>query len=295
MESVDSPLRYIPRIREYYLALGYQTPYRWARNASVPFAPLRKRLSVCRVAIVTTAAPFKAGAGEQGPGAPYNGTAKFFSVYEMPCDPPPELHISHIAYDRQHTTATDSNSFFPLRSLQKLEGEAVIGEVCEYFFGLPTNRSHRTSIDRDCPDLIDLMHKRSVDACVLVPNCPVCHQSVGLAAAQLEAAGITTVVMGCARDIVEFVGVPRFLFSDFPLGNSAGRPHDTASQDETLLMAMNLLEAASEPRTTLQSPQQWGEDSRWKEDYCNIEKLSEVELRQRRLEFDAQKQRAKKG
>ncbi len=27
-------------------------------------------------------------------------------------------------------------------------------------------------------------------------------------------------------DIVEYCGVPRFLFSDFPLGNAAGRPHD---------------------------------------------------------------------
>ena len=35
--------------------------------------------------------------------------------------------------------------------------------------------------------------------------------------------GIPTVVMGCAKDIVEHCGVPRFLFSDFPLGNAAGQ------------------------------------------------------------------------
>ena len=34
--------------------------------------------------------------------------------------------------------------------------------------------------------------------------------------------------MGCAKDIVEQAGVPRFLFSDFPLGNPAGKPKDTA-------------------------------------------------------------------
>src|SRR5258707_5895590 len=33
-----------------------------------------------------------------------------------------------------------------------------------------------------------------------------------------------------SKDIVEYVGVPRFLFSDFPLGNPAGRPNDPASQ-----------------------------------------------------------------
>ena len=65
-----------------------------------------------------------------------------------------------------------------------------------------------------------------VDAAVLVPNCPVCHQTVSLVARHLEANGISTVVMGCAKDIVEHAAVPRFLFSDFPLGNSAGKPHD---------------------------------------------------------------------
>ena len=50
----------------------------------------------------------------------------------------------------------------------------------------------------------------------------------------LEANGITTIVVGCAKDIIEHVGVPRFLFSDLPLGNAAGRPLDRASQAFTL-------------------------------------------------------------
>src|SRR5882724_10801945 len=60
--------------------------------------------------------------------------------------------------------------------------------------------------------------------------------------------------MGCARDIVEHCGVPRFLFSDFPLGNSAGRPFDPESQAATLELALRVLEAAPAARTTVQSP-----------------------------------------
>ena len=66
----------------------------------------------------------------------------------------------------------------------------------------------------------------------------MCHQTVSLAARHLEENGIATVVMGCAKDIVEFVGVPRFLFSDFPLGNAAGRPKDPQSQAFTLELAL---------------------------------------------------------
>jgi hypothetical protein len=54
----------------------------------------------------------------------------------------------------------------------------------------------------------------------------VCHQTASLAARHLEASGIPTVLFGCARDIVECCGVPRFVFSDFPLGNPTGRPLD---------------------------------------------------------------------
>ena len=121
----------------------------------------------------------------------------------------------------------------------------------------------------------------------------MCHQTVSLAARHLEENGIATVVMGCAKDIVEFVGVPRFLFSDFPLGNAAGRPKDPRSQAFTLELALRLLEAAPTGRTTVQSPLRWSDNPAWKLDYSNIERLSSEEIRRRREEFDRQKEIAR--
>ena len=116
---------------------------------------------------------------------------------------------------------------------------------------------------------------------------------MSLVARHIEGEGIPTVIMGCAKDIVEHCGVPRFLFSDFPLGNSAGRPFDKMSQAETLELALRVLESAPGPRTTVQSPQRWSEDASWKLDYNNIEKMSEAELARRRAEFDRQKEIAR--
>ena len=121
----------------------------------------------------------------------------------------------------------------------------------------------------------------------------MCHQTVSLVARHLEANGIPTVIMGCARDIVEHVGVARFLFSDFPLGNPAGRPGDPRSQRLTLELALQLLQSASGPRTTMQSPLRWSEDASWKLDYSNVEQLSDEEIAIRRREFDAGKEIAK--
>lgn len=116
---------------------------------------------------------------------------------------------------------------------------------------------------------------------------------MSLAARHLEANGIATVILGCAKDIVEQVGVPRFLFSDFPLGNAAGKPGNSASQAATIELALDVLESAVGPRTTVQSPQRWSESADWKLDFSNIEQMSEQEIRTRRAAFDEVKEVAK--
>jgi hypothetical protein len=171
----------------------------------------------------------------------------------------------------------DMNSWFPLPAMQRLAAQGVF-QLAPRFHGLPTNRSQRHTLGVDVPDLIARCQQDQVNAALLVANCPVCHQSLSLAARELEAAGIATVVMGCARDIVEHCAVPRFLFSDFPLGNAAGKPHDSASQEDTLRLALQLLCEAKASQTTWQSPQHWSDTDAWKADYANPELLSAEEL-----------------
>jgi hypothetical protein len=289
----DSPIPYMRRTREYYAAIGYTTPYRWAHYVDAPFAPLRKALAEARLTIVTTAAPYRQDLGDQGPGAPYNGAAKFYEVYSGDTSRAHDLRISHIGYDRTHTTAEDSGTWFPLPALLRAAAAGRVRAVTPRFHGAPTNRSHRVTVETDAPEILRRCRDDGADAAILVPNCPVCHQTCSLVARELEANGIATVLMGCAKDIVEHAAVPRFLFSDFPLGNSAGRPHDTVSQDFTLEQALRLLETAPGPRTTMQSPLRWSEDASWKLDYLNLERIPPEELARRRREFDEQKAIAK--
>ncbi len=291
--SPDEPIPYLARIRTYYQALGYGAPYEWAHFTEVPFHRLVKPLAEARVSLVSTAAPYQPGKGDQGPGAPYNAAAKFYQVYSGETSSDPDLRISHIAIDRRHTTAEDIGSYFPLKALRRSVARGRIGGLTKHFHGLPTNRSQRTTIDTDCVELVSRCMADRADVALLVPNCPVCHQSVTLAARALEANAIATVIMGCARDIVEQVGAPRLLFSDFPLGNGAGRPKDVASQDETLELALSLLEQAAVPPATVQSPLRWSADAAWKLDYCNIDRLSAEDIAARRAQFDTAKSAAK--
>ena len=121
---------------------------------------------------------------------------------------------------------------------------------------------------------------------------------MSLIARHLETHQIPTVIMGCARDIVENVGVPRYLWSDFPLGNSAGKPDNSESQRDTLALALELFESASAPRTTVASPQIWSEDDSWKNDFMNVHALPAEKIGQLKAEFAEQKRIAntlKKG
>jgi hypothetical protein len=284
----EAPIAYMQRTRDWYAALGYPAPYVWAHHEDVPFQPLRQPLARSLVALVTTAAPFHPDKGPQGPGAPYNAAAKFFEPYTGDTAIDHDVRISHVAIDRVHTSMEDSGSWFPLPLLQAMAKEGRF-RLAPRFHGMPTNRSQRHTLDVDVPLLVQRCRDDGVDAAVLVPNCPVCHQTLSLAARGLEAAGISTVLMGCARDIVEHAGVPRLLFSDFPLGNAAGKPHDAASQRDTLERALRLLESATAPRTTVQSPQRWAMTGAWKRDYSNPALLPPEELARRRAEWDAAK------
>ena len=92
----------------------------------------------------------------------------------------------------------------------------------------------------------------------------MCHQTVSLVARALERAGFPTVIIANARDIVEHCGAARLLFIDFPLGNPCGTPGDRLQQAEILERALQLLETAQTPRTTVETPYEWAAGDDWK-------------------------------
>ena len=118
----DVPIPYLQRTRDYYQALGYGAPYEWAHFAEVPFRPLARPLAQCRVALITTAAPYRAELGDQGPGAPYNARAKFYDVYSGDTAQDHDLRISHVAIDRDHTTAEDPGTLVPAARAARRRG-----------------------------------------------------------------------------------------------------------------------------------------------------------------------------
>lgn len=102
---------------------------------------------------------------------------------------------------------------------------------------------------------------------------------MSLVARHLEANGIPTVVVGSARDIVEQCGVPRFLFVDFPLGNPCGAPYNADMQRSIVGMALDLLETARFPRTTVQAHVTWPGGDAWRRNYMRVDESNRDLLR----------------
>ena len=165
--EIDVPTRYMQRTRDYYLALGYGNPYRWAQFGEVPCTAVAKPLAEACVGVGTTAAHFDPAFGDQGPGAAYNAGAKFYTPYATATDSVPDLRISHLGYDRKHTRADDQRSYFPLERLREANEAGRIGTLASRFNGAPTNRSQRVTMETDAPQILEWMREDGVDVAIL--------------------------------------------------------------------------------------------------------------------------------
>ena len=83
---------------------------------------------------------------------------------------------------------------------------------------------------------------------------------MGLVARVVEEAGIPTITVSTGRDISALVTPPRTLFLNYPMGNTFGRPGDTAIQTEILRAALDFAVTATEPGVLVDSPLQWNEE-----------------------------------
>jgi D-proline reductase (dithiol) PrdB len=164
----DDYVKYIDRTREYYLAEGYKTPYKWAHFEDIPFARVTKPLAQCRVGLVTTSDI--AALNERGEREPHDAATLIGNVYSIPFDIPVErLYSRNEHYDRHATTLDDVNSYCPLTRLRELAAEGRIGATATRFHGVYTAYSQRVTMERDAPETLRRCREDGVDVVLLTP------------------------------------------------------------------------------------------------------------------------------
>ena len=162
-----SHVRYIDKTRDYYLAEGYDTPYRWAHFDDVPFTPLAKPLSECRATLISTS-----GIQTTTGFGPRRGKDRLLhdSVYTIPSDTPVEALFSNEGhFDSHETTLDDANAFFPISRLHELVEKGRLGSVSRDLIGVGTQYSHRRTREHDAPRVLELCREQRVDVAILTP------------------------------------------------------------------------------------------------------------------------------
>ncbi len=97
----------------------------------------------------------------------------------------------------------------------------------------------------------------------------MCHQTVGLIARQLEAAGIATVSLTSARDITASANPPRAVFVDFPLGHTSGRVDQPELNRDIVMAALEAL-GNDNPGHITDLNHVWADTDAWKDDVMPV-------------------------
>ena len=160
-----SPAEYIKRTRELFTKQGFP-PYRWAENPDCPYwAPLRKPVEECRVALLSTGGIYIKD--EQPPFDPDRDDLTF---REIPKDVDSKtLAISHNNYD--HTDAEeDINCVFPIERLCELDKQNRIGEFAPIAYTIMGRIFRRTALQQELtPQVLQKLKDAEIDILLLVP------------------------------------------------------------------------------------------------------------------------------
>lgn len=250
------PIEYVKILNNKYQSQGFPA-YDWTVNLQAPISRLGKKLSECRVSILSTAGASRIV------DPPFNPDARD----DLRCDAIPsdvktsEFNINDNYYN--HTDAgRDLNCMFPIDRLRELANQGVIGSVSSYFYSGFMGRIYvRDAVENEAaPKLAEALKKDGVDLLIVVPACPLDHQTAGIVARVVEAHGVATVTVSTGRDLSKNVLPPRTVFVNFPMGNAFGRPNAIEQQNKILLDALNLAASDCAPGEFVDLPYDWGEE-----------------------------------
>ncbi len=247
------PVAYVDALNARYRELGFP-PYDWTINTDAPLTPLDKPLAACCVSLLTTCG---ASAGDV---PPFNPDARNDLRVDAiaPDTPAAAFRIDDNYYDHRDAER-DINCQFPLERLRELAADGVIGSVAPRLWSGFMGRIYkrREVCEEAAPAFAGELARDGVDVLVVIPACPLDHQTAGLVARVVEEHGIVTVVLSTGRDLSANVKAPRTAFVNFPMGNACGAPFDAAQQRRILEDTLALAASASEPGVLVDLPYRW--------------------------------------
>jgi D-proline reductase (dithiol) PrdB len=218
--------------------------YPWIKNRRAPFSPARRALPMLNLGLISSAGAYLDGTSAFDTNSPSGD----LSLKEIPVEVEAgDLKLAARGYDPA-AVLEDLNSQIPLERLFEFERNGIIGQLNPVFWSFAGFIPDAARlVDELGSQLIERVRRYEVQAVLLVPASRLCHQSVGLLARFLEAAGIPTMTLAVLKDVVENVRPPRVALYDGALGSVAGKPNFPEHQRRILDEALRLIEPMDQP------------------------------------------------
>jgi D-proline reductase (dithiol) PrdB len=257
-KSAQEPVSYIPLISGKYASQGYAV-YQWVNHVDPPpWKPMPRPLSHTRLALAASGGIYAAGQKAFH----YKDDVSFRAI---PVDAAQEdLRVAHFAFDLTDARK-DPNVIFPLAALKRLVQKGDVGQLTDHAFTFMGGiYSARRVAEELAPALAERILSEGAEAALLVPVCPVCHQTTAIVARCLEQKGVCTLCLTSALDITRSVNPPRIAFLDYPIGYICGKPGDSALQEAIVREALSAFDAIQTPGGIRRLPFSWSPDASWK-------------------------------
>lgn len=213
--------------------------YPWVENRRAPFLPVRRALPMLNLGLISSAGAYVDGTEPFDTSLP-GGDASFREIPSLVTDE--DLRWCARGYDPAGVSR-DMNCQTPLARLFEFEGNGIIGRFNQVFWSLcGFIPSAARFAEQSLPELVERVKRYHVQAALLIPASHLCHQTVGLAARALEAAGVPTMMLSVDREATARVRPPRAGHYSGEFGSVAGRPGWPEHQRRVLDEALRLLE-----------------------------------------------------
>ena len=218
--------------------------YPFVTNTHSILTPVRRALPMLNLAVVSSAGAFIDGT------QPFDLESRDgdMTFREIPREVGPgELRYAAKGYDPAAVTS-DRNSQIPIDRLAEYEGSLVIGRLNECWWSISSYTPNAIRVAEELtPSLAERLQRYEVQAALLIPASPLCHQTMGILARGIEQSGIPTLVISVDKLASERIRAPRTAYYEGEFGAVMGAPGFHEHQLRVLDESLRWLETFDQP------------------------------------------------
>lgn len=218
--------------------------YPFVENIHSPFTPVRRALPMLNLALISSAGAYIDGM------EPFDVEARDgdLNFLEIPVEVEAnELRYAAKGYDPA-AVREDRNSQIPIDRLSEYASNAVIGGLNNVWWSLSSHIPNAQRVAEEmAPRIVERLHRYQIQAAMLIPASPLCHQTLGIVARAVEQSGVPTILLSVDAKLTDKVRPPRTGYYRGEFGAVAGLPNWREYQLRILDEALRWMETFDQP------------------------------------------------